>query len=114
MLLLCLAALIVPASAQHFKQVTGITGSMVEVAAGGSEVWGINTSSQLFRLAGGTFVSVPGTLNRIAVGGGTLLQKDEIWGLDSSGNVFHFNYGKNRSLSSRAPCPKSPWVPASD
>ena len=94
MLLLCLAALIVPASAQHFKQVTGFTGSMVEVAAGRSEVWGINTSSQLFRLAGGKFVSVPGTLNRIAVGGGTLLQKDEIWGLDSSGNVFHFNYGK--------------------
>ena len=50
MLLLCLSALIVPASAQHFKQVTGFTGSMVEVAAGRSEVWGINTSSQLFRL----------------------------------------------------------------
>jgi len=94
MLLLCLAALVVPATAQHFKQVTGFTGSMASVAAGRSEVWGVNTSGQVFRLAGTKFVSVPGTLSQIVVGGGTLLQKDEIWGLDASGNVFHFSYGK--------------------
>jgi len=94
MLLLCLAALIVPATAQHFKQVTGFTGSMASVAAGRSEVWGVNTSGQVFRLTGTKFVSVPGTLSQIAVGGGTVTQKDEIWGLDSSGSVFHFNYGK--------------------
>jgi hypothetical protein len=78
MLLLCLAALIVPVSAQHFKQVTGFTGSMARVAAGRNEVFGINTSGQVFRLAGGKFVSIPGTLSQIAVGGGTVLQKDEI------------------------------------
>jgi Tectonin domain len=93
MLLLCLAALIIPATAQHFKQVTGFTGVMQMVAAGHSEVWGINTSGQVFRLIGSKFASVPGSLSRIYVGGGTLLQKDEIWGVDESGNVFHFNYG---------------------
>jgi len=93
MLLLCLAALVVPAAAQHFKQVTGFTGLMQMVAAGRSEVWGINNSGQVFRLTGTKFASVPGTLSRIVVGGGTLSQKDEIWGVDESGNVFHFNYG---------------------
>src|SRR4029077_6473512 len=94
MLLLCLAALVIPASAQHFKQVTGFTGSMLQVAAGRSEGWGVNNTGQVFRFTGTKFASVPGTLSRIVVGGGTLSQKDEIWGGDESGNVFQFNYGK--------------------
>jgi len=93
MLLLCMAALIVPAQAQHFQQVTGFTGSMLQVAAGRSEVWGINTSGNVFRLVGSKFVSVSGALSKIAVGGGTAFQKDDIWGLDESGNIFRFDYG---------------------
>jgi hypothetical protein len=93
LLLICCSLLVIPASAQHFQQVTGFTGSMTQVAAGRSEVWGINTPGNVFRLVGSKFVPVSGALSKIAVGGGTAFQNDEIWGLDESGNIFHFNYG---------------------
>jgi hypothetical protein len=27
------------------------------------------------------------------VGGGTLSQKDEVWGVGTSGKIYHFNFG---------------------
>lgn len=69
MLMLCLDALIAPASAQHFKQVVGFTGSMQQVAAGRNEVFGINSSGQVFRFVASKFVAIPGTLSQIAAGG---------------------------------------------
>ena len=78
-LLACCAALVLPAAAQHFKQVTG---TLTQVAAGRNEVFGIGTAHQVYRYNPATkaFVQIPGTLAQVAVGGGTLSQTDEVWG----------------------------------
>ena len=80
-------AAILPASAQHFKQ---IPGSLAQIAAGRSEVWGLDPSSGVHRFNSGTktFAKV-GTikLSHIAVGGGTALQTDQVWGVAASGKV---------------------------
>jgi hypothetical protein len=93
--ILCSAAAILPASAQHFKQ---IPGSLAQIAAGRSEVWGLDPSSAVYRFISGTktFARV-GTikLSRIAVGGGSALQTDQVWGVAASGKVYRYNYAKN-------------------
>src|SRR4029077_1724463 len=85
---LCWAATVVPASAQHFKQ---IPGSLAQVAAGRSEVWGLDPSNQVYRFnsATTTFARIPGTLKltQIAVGGGTVLQTDQVWGINAAGKI---------------------------
>ncbi len=53
----CWAAVIVPASAQHFEQ---IPGSLTQVAAGRAEVWGINASQQVYRFNATTVGIRPG------------------------------------------------------
>ena len=80
LVLICSALLVLSASAQHFQQVKG---TLVSVAAGRNEVFGIgptglpwryNASKQSFeKVAGAT------SLVQIAVGGGTLSQLDEVW-----------------------------------
>jgi hypothetical protein len=92
LLLACCAALVVPAAAQHFKQVTG---TLTQVAAGRNEVFGIGTANQVYRYNAGTkaFVRIAGSLAQVAVGGGTLSQKDEVWGVNTSGQIYHFNFG---------------------
>lgn len=92
-LLISCGALAVTASAQHFKQVTG---TLTQVAAGRNEVFGIGTASQIYRYNPGTkaFVQIPGALAQVAVGGGTLSQKDEVWGVNPAGQIYHFNFGK--------------------
>jgi hypothetical protein len=86
------AALVVPVSAQHFKQVTG---TLTQVAAGRNEVFGIGTSNQVYRYNPATraFVRTPGSLTQVAVGGGSLSQRDEVWGIGTSGQIYHFNFG---------------------
>ena len=83
----CGAAVIVPASAQQFSQVTG---TLTKVAAGRAEVWGVNSSQQVFRFTanGSNFVQVAGKLTQIAVGGGNLLQTDAVWGLNAGSEIF--------------------------
>jgi len=51
--------------------------SLASIAVGGGEVWGFDSTHQVFRFdpAMGTFNQVPGTLNRIAVG------VDGVWGV---------------------------------
>jgi hypothetical protein len=75
--------------AQHFKQ---ITGSLAQIAAGRNEVFGLDSKSQIWRFNGSEFVQIPGLLKQVAVGGGTLLQKDEIWGVNASGAIHRFNH----------------------
>jgi hypothetical protein len=72
--LICWIATVVPASAQHFKQ---ITGSLTQIAVGRAEVWGLN-GSQIYRFNSSTqeHGQVSGSLAQIAVGGGTLLQHE--------------------------------------
>lgn len=95
---------VAPASAQHFKQ---IPGSLDHVSAGRAEVWGILCTkvycidSEVYRFDSSThtFVKISGTpqgLVSIAVGGGSALQSDEVWGLDGiNNNVYRFNFTKN-------------------
>lgn len=94
--ILCWAATVVPASAQHFKR---IPGSLAQVAAGRNEVWGLDASSQVYRFNSGTttFAKIPGTLKltHIAVGGGTALQTDQVWGVDATGKIYKFNFKTN-------------------
>jgi hypothetical protein len=83
LLLICSTAAVVPASAQHFQQMEG---SLTQIAAGRVEVWGLD-GAQPYRFNPNTqkFVKisdkVSGSLSQIAVGGGTLLQLDEVWEL---------------------------------
>jgi hypothetical protein len=88
------AAAVVPASAQHFQQ---IPGSLTQIAAGQSEVWGLN-GSQIYRFTSGTnfygFAQISGSLTRIAVGGGSAMQPDQVWGI-SNGYVYQYDFSTN-------------------
>src|SRR5277367_6427426 len=90
--LVCWAALVVPASAQHFQQ---ITGTLASVSAGRNEVFGVDSHAVVWRLnpAKNAFAKVKkASLVEIAVGGGTLSQLDEVWGLNAKTEVFRFDY----------------------
>jgi hypothetical protein len=90
LLLICWAAVVVPASAQHFQKMTG---SLTKVAVGYAEVWGLN-GSQIYRFNPGskTFGQITGSFTQVAVGGGTLLQRDEVWAVNPSGYIYRFNF----------------------
>lgn len=91
--LICLIVAALPASAQHFQQ---IPGSLTQIAVGRAEVWGLNGSSVYrFNASTRTFDSVSGSLTQIAVGGGSLLHRDEVWGVNASNKVFHYNFTTN-------------------
>jgi hypothetical protein len=93
-LMLCgWAATSVPARAQHFEQ---IPGSLTQIAAGRSEVWGLN-GSEVFRFDASSkkFNQISGSLVQIAVGGGSLLQRDQVWGVNAAGTVYRFDFSKN-------------------
>ncbi len=90
--LVCLAALVAPASAQHFQQVKGTLSS---VSAGRNEVFGVDSHSVVWRFNPKTnaFAKVKkATLVSVAVGGGTLSQLDEVWGLNAGTEIFRFDY----------------------
>lgn len=78
------------ASAQQFKRINVKGGaSLVQIAAGGASVWARASNGNPYILTGGTFVLANSiSLTQIAVGGGNTLQKDAVWGLDSSGNIY--------------------------
>jgi hypothetical protein len=92
------AAAVLPASAQHFQQVPG---TMNYVFAGANEVWGLLCTevfclhSDVFRFDSTTKkfakVKAPPGLVTIAVGGGSAMQPDEVWALDSFNNVYRYN-----------------------
>ena len=93
-LMLCgWAATSVPARAQHFEQ---IPGSLTQIAAGRSEVWGLN-GSEVFRFDASSkkFNQISGSLAQIAVGGGSLLQRDQVWGVNAARTVYRFDFSKN-------------------
>jgi hypothetical protein len=92
LILVCWALLAVPASAQHFEQVTG---ALTNVAAGRNEVFGIDSKSAVWRYNASTksFHKIANAkLGQLVVGGGTLSQLDEVWGIDESLNIYRFNY----------------------
>ena len=93
LVLICGAMFAVPASAQHFEQ---IKGTFVSVAAGRNEVFAIDTKGLPWRYnpTSQAFTKVKGTtpFSQIAIGGGTVSQLDEVWGVTGLGFVFRFNY----------------------
>jgi Tectonin domain len=97
-LICCTAAAAVPASAQHFQQ---IPTPLSQISAGRKEVWGLKFPGGLiYRLVPGKgvtsadFQQVGGSLSQIAVGGGSLFQPDQVWGVNGAG-VFSFNLSTN-------------------
>ena len=92
LMLVCWASLVVPASAQHFKQVKG---SLTSVSAGRNEVFGIDGKNQVWRYepSSKSFSKIAkASFNAMAVGGGNLSQLDEVWGVNASQDVYRFNY----------------------
>ncbi len=92
LVLICLASLVVPGSAQQFVQVKGTLDS---VSAGRNEVFGVDTSQHVWRYHATTksFAKIAKPLlSQVAVGGGTLNQLDEVWGLNATGSIYRFNY----------------------
>lgn len=79
-----------PAPAQTFKRVKVKGGTpLVQVAAGATSVWARGNNGNPYVLKGKQFVLANSvTLSQIAVGGGSMLQADAVWGLDSSGSVY--------------------------
>jgi virginiamycin B lyase len=90
LILMSWASFVIPASAQHFEQVTG---TLVSVAAGRNEVFGLSSGGAIWRYDASTqaFNRIAGSLQQVAVGGGSLSQLDEVWGI-TGGAVYHFNY----------------------
>jgi hypothetical protein len=93
LLVICSAAL-VPASAQHFQQMSG---SLSQIAAGRNEVWGLDGSQPYrFNSTNKDFVKisdkVSGPLAQIAVGGGSLLELDQVWAINTSGLVYQYDF----------------------
>ena len=93
LLMICCSAAGIPAYAQHFMQ---IPGSLTQIAVGRAEVWGLN-GSNIYRFNAGQqkFNQITGSLAQIAVGGGSLLQQDEVWGVNAAGQVFQYNLNLN-------------------
>ena len=77
--------------AQSFKKVS-VQGSpaMASVSAGSSSVWALDQGGNPYVLQNNTFVSTQLlSLSKIAVGGGTAVQPDQVWAVDSSDNVYN-------------------------
>jgi hypothetical protein len=93
------------ASAQHFKRVN-VTGGrrLVQIASGGASVWARATNGNPYIFKGGTFVLASSiSLTQIAVGGGNAVQADGVWGLDSSGRIYHAHLSGTSWVFSRVP-----------
>jgi hypothetical protein len=92
LVLVCWFSLIVPASAQHFQQVKG---TLFGVSAGRNEVFGFDIHSNVYRYHAttGSFAKIANVkFFQLAVGGGTLSQLDEVWGIEGNLNGYRFNY----------------------
>jgi len=92
LVLACCAGLVGSSSAQEFLQVKG---TLTSVSAGRNEIFGVDSKAAVWRYHPTTrsFGKVPHVfLASVAVGGGTALQLDEVWGLDVAGGIYQFDY----------------------
>jgi hypothetical protein len=89
---MCCAGLVDPASAQQFLQVKG---TLTGVSAGRNEIFGVDSKAVVWRYRAKprSFGKVAkASLVNVVVGGGTVSQLDEVWGLNANGDVYRFNY----------------------
>jgi hypothetical protein len=59
----------------------------VQVFTGGTDVWGVNASNEIFRFNPNSqlFEQIPGSLVQIAIGLGS-----GVWGINASNEIFKF------------------------
>lgn len=89
------SALTSTAAAQSFDQIPGF---LTKIAVGTQTVAGINDSTQVvtWDTASSKFEPIPGGSGpfiTVAVGGGTLLQADEVWALNTDQQIFRLSNG---------------------
>jgi virginiamycin B lyase len=94
------SALTSTAAAQGFGQVPGF---LSKIAVGSHTVAGINDSNQVvtYDTASSNFQPIPGgsgQLDTVAVGGGTLLQPDEVWALNTDQQIFRLSNGSFQQI----------------
>jgi Tectonin domain len=89
------------ATAQTFKRVKVKGGvSLVQVAAGTSSVWAVGSNRRPYIYQNGRFERPRAHvfLTQITVGGGSAVQPDTVWGLDSAGGIYGTLYPYTRSF----------------
>ena len=86
-IVLC-AAFARPASTQFFEQVSST--KLTQISAGGTTVWGVDASGLEYRFNPSSFVFDPvaSFVKQVAVGGGTLVQSDDVWLLEPNDAIF--------------------------
>ena len=91
----------VPGWAQRFQQVPNAI--LFQVAPGAVSVWGMTTcqpncfTNSIDQYVAGQFrqVSSPTEFAHVSVGGGSVMQFDEVWATDRNGNIFQWdNYAQ--------------------
>jgi hypothetical protein len=85
-----------------FTQYTQTSTRFVRVVAGGGNaftstpdaVWTLDAAGGIYKLTNAVFTKVPGVLNQIAVGQGgrDSCHPYEVWGINSSSEVYRFDY----------------------
>jgi len=93
------------ALAQSFKPVTVSGGAeLVQIASGGASVWALSSNHHPYIYTKPQFVLANNiSLTQIAVGGGNAVQADGVWGLDSSGRIYHAHLSGTSWVFSRVP-----------
>jgi hypothetical protein len=66
---------------------------LVQIAAGNSEVWGLDKPGNLYQYSGGTFNLIGANYTQVAVGEST-----DVWALGSSGHPYQWN-AKTKTLN---------------
>ncbi|HTX35574.1 MAG TPA: tectonin domain-containing protein [Bryobacteraceae bacterium] len=94
------SALTSTAAAQSFDQIPGF---LTKIAIGNQTVAGINDSTQVvtWDTASSKFEPIPGGSGpfvTVAVGGGTLLQADEVWALNADQQIFRLSNGSFQQI----------------
>jgi len=93
------------ALAQTFKHVNVQGGAaLTQISSGGTSVWALGSNHHPYIYAKPQFVLANNiSLTQIAVGGGNAVQADAVWGLDSSGRIYHAHLSGTSWVFSRVP-----------
>lgn len=75
----------------HFLPLAGCTrveGALVQIDAGGGQVFGVNSANNIYTLHESTWCHVPGKLQHVTVG------PAGVWGVNKENNIFKLVAGK--------------------
>lgn len=72
---------------------------LVQIAAGNTQVWGLDGAGNVYQYKGGTFNLIPtANFKQIAVG-----LNDDVWGLGPKGHAFQYNFGTDSFTEATSP-----------